>query len=160
MNKELKRTVKFHVEIYDPRQGTIWTQEFIKPLVNYISNTTSGVEILKNGEDAGKGVMVGVYDLFNDEVIQTLNTFSCEDGRGYEQTMNDVRSEKLNVYIGVTPEDDYHNDGHRDGYFDFYNDRGNNTEVYTEVKEILASRMMKIRKDDGYNFFPIVKKCA
>lgn len=150
--KELKNTVKFHVSIYDPRQGTVWTQEFIKPLVNYVGMTINGYGTLNSGETNDCGTMVGVYDLFNNEVMQTINTYGAEEGWGFDLVMNDIRSEKLSVMIGVTPEDDYHNDGYVDGYFDFYEDRGNSSEDYKEVQELLMPRMNAIREEDGFEF--------
>ena len=152
MTKLLKNTVKFHVEIYDPRQGTVWTQEFIKPLVNYVGMTINGYGTLNSGEMNDSGTMVEVYDLFKDGVMQTINTYGAEEGRGFEIVMNDILKEKLSVFIGVTPEDDYHNDGYVDGYFDFYKDRGNVSRDYKEVEKLLMTRMDAIREEDGFVF--------
>ena len=147
MIKELKNIVKFHVEIYNPCQGIVWTQEFIKPLVNYVGMTINGYGTLNSGETNDSGTMVGVYDLFNNEVMQTINTYGAEKGWGFELVMNDIRSEKLSVMIGFK---DAHGD--TDGYFDFYKDRGNSSEDYKEVEEILKTRMNAIREEDGFDF--------
>ena len=169
MTNELKNTVKFHVEIYT-REGNVWTQEFIKPLVNYFSGTWKdeyGNPIaLKSAPDnpneMDKVNILNVSALFNDEVKQTLNTYGVEQGWGYDLTVADIPKGKLSVCIGVTPADDYHNDGYEVGHFDFYKDLPNGTKEWKEVEQILFARMKEIAEEDGFVFptNPILKECA
>ena len=108
MTNELKNTVKFHVDL-TTNGGLVWTQEFIKPLVNCVSNfwydDKKGKHmVLKSGEDDqvyyGDEVnIVGVSDLFTDEVEQTLNTYGAEQGWGYDLTVADIPKGEL-TYIG------------------------------------------------------------
>jgi hypothetical protein len=124
---KLTNTVKFDVILFKIYTGEAWTQEFIKPLFN------------------DKGAIETRY-LFNSAVIETINTYGCEMGIGYELTMFDIDSRVMEVNIGVSPYSpyDYANEGYEDGYFNFYKDRRYNTEVWREVDAILNKRKDEI----------------
>ena len=159
MTNELKNTVKFHVDL-NTNGGLFWTQEFIKPLVNCVSNfwydDKKGKHMVLNsgeddmGYDGDEVNIVSVYDLFTDEVEQTLNTYGAEQGWGYDLTVADIPKGKLSVCIGVTPLDNYHNGECEVGFFDFHKDRLNGTEEWKEVEQILSARIEKILKGDGF----------
>ena len=154
---KLTNTVKFRVEIFDDREGTVWTQEFIKPLVNYTVLTSNGWETLKFRETPeqvlGKGMngqCIGFYDLFNDEFTHTINTYATEIGESFHSVLSQIRGDDgfLRCYIEVSPKDDdiYSNDG----YFDFFKDRCEGTETYKEVERLYSARMMEIREEYGW----------
>ena len=124
---KLTNTVKFHVILWNNYTGEEWTQEFIKPLFNDEGAIDTGV-------------------LFNSAVIETINTYGCEKGIGYELTKLDIDSGVMKVKIGVSPyaSNDYENEGYEDGYFDFYKDRRYCTEEWREVNAILNKRKNEI----------------
>ena len=66
---DYKNTVRFRVELFDNRQGEVWSQEFHKPLLNYEKHPETGEELKSR---------VSAYDLFNEEVIQTVRTYNWE----------------------------------------------------------------------------------
>lgn len=156
MENRLNRNVTFDVDIYDPRQGTIWTQRFIKPFVNYVEYTDNGIKVLRSGQLNENGVCVSHYDLFNEEVLQTINAFANEEGEDFDDIFSDCQNDKLTINIGVTPHEDVENDGYIDGYFDFYNDRISMSLDWKEVREFLIAKILKIKEEDGFS--PIIKR--
>ena len=124
---KLTNTVKFHVILWNNYTGEEWTQEFIKPLFNDEGAIDTGV-------------------LFNSAVIETINTYGCEKGIGYELTKLDIDSNVMSVNIGVSldPLYNYGEGCYEDGYFDFYKDRRYNNESFREVNAILNKRKNEI----------------
>ena len=141
---KLISTVKFHVDLCHIYEGEAWTQEFIKPLFN----------------DEGA---IDNFVLFNSAVTETINTYGCEKGIGYELTKLDIDSGVMEVNIGVSPYSpyDYANEGYEDGCFNFYKDRRYCTEEWREVNAILNKRKDEICMEGiDFSTTPKIKEVA
>lgn len=132
MKTKLKNTIRFRVSLFKNDEGTIWEQEFIKPILNYRKYTT----VLKNSvmTEEVHPYPISPYDLFDDEVIKTVETYSVESGLTKKECINLFKTSgngTISINLGndeydETSEDYFYNSG----CYPYY-ERGN--ECWDEV---------------------------
>jgi hypothetical protein len=98
--KKLKNLIRFQVSLFKNDEGTIWEQEFTKPILNYREYVTVTDDGLLR--DEVHPYPVSPYDLFDDEVIKTIRNYSIESGLALQECINLFQtSGNGNVYIDL-----------------------------------------------------------
>ena len=132
MKTILKNTFKFKVLLNDDYKGEVWEQEYIKPILTYAKFYNSNGKLTHTETRP-----TGSYDLFNEEVLNTFETYAVES----ESTKDEVLSKFRNDGSVIIFVDFGIGDGEDWKVFNFYEDRDEGRNDYPLIEKLFDEIM-------------------
>jgi len=128
MKTILTNTFKFKITLFDNEEGAVWMQEYIKPILNYAKYYTLGGTTLTHTETRP----TGSYDIFNEEVLNTLETYAVESESTKDKVLSKFRNDGsviIFVDFGIGDGEDWK-------VFNFYEDRDEGRNDYPLIEKL------------------------